>query len=166
MLNVGSGPLTNDETLRVVGSLVDRLATIPLAVVGDTEEIREIIDIIRRGVRGYIPSSLDPMEAAEAIRFVLGGGTFIPASVLVRALPRQQNTSEPDAPERDAFTSLTPRENEVLARLRHGKPNKVIAHELGISQSTVKAFVQRILFKLRAVNRTELAYLARLHSEP
>jgi DNA-binding NarL/FixJ family response regulator len=52
---------------------------------------------------------------------------------------------------------------EVLIHLRHGAPNKVIAHELGVSESTVKAFVQRILSKLHAVNRTEVAYLARAH---
>ena len=41
--------------------------------------------------------------------------------------------------------------------LRQGKPNKIIAHELGIRESTVKVFVHRILTKLRATNRTELA---------
>ena len=43
--------------------------------------------------------------------------------------------------------------------LRQGKPNKVIAYELDISESTVKTFVRRILIKLRAVNRTEVAHL-------
>jgi DNA-binding NarL/FixJ family response regulator len=57
--------------------------------------------------------------------------------------------------------SLTPREVEVLARLRLGKPNKVIAHELDISENTVKVFVRRILVKLHASNRTEVACLVR-----
>ena len=57
------------------------------------------------------------------------------------------------------WTALTPREMEVVARLRQGKPNKVIAHELEISESTVKAFVRRILIKLKALNRTEVAHL-------
>jgi DNA-binding NarL/FixJ family response regulator len=56
---------------------------------------------------------------------------------------------------------LTPRESEVLACPRQGKPNKVIAHELAISESTVKVFVHRILLKLHASNRTEIAVLRR-----
>ena len=54
---------------------------------------------------------------------------------------------------------LTPREMDVAERLRQGKPNKIIAHELQISESTVKVFVHRILTKLGAINRTEVAYL-------
>jgi DNA-binding NarL/FixJ family response regulator len=63
--------------------------------------------------------------------------------------------------DRKPFESLTPRETEVLARLRQGKPNKIIAFELDISESTVKVFVRRILTKLRASNRTEVACLLR-----
>jgi DNA-binding NarL/FixJ family response regulator len=163
VLSIGAARLSDADTLQVIGSLVDRLDRIPMVIVGDREDIDEIIDVVRRGVRGYIPASLDPSEATEAIRFVLGGGTFFPASLLVRSLAHRQDTPERDAADRDALASLTPREMEVLIRLRHGKPNKVIAHELGVSESTVKAFVQRILSKLRAVNRTEVAYLARLH---
>jgi hypothetical protein len=46
--------------------------------------------------------------------------------------------------------------------LREGKPNKVVARALGIREGTVKVFVRRILGKLHASNRTELALLARL----
>ena len=56
---------------------------------------------------------------------------------------------------------LTPRESEVLARLRQGKPNKIIAHELEITENTVKVFVRRILMKLGASNRTAVASLTR-----
>jgi DNA-binding NarL/FixJ family response regulator len=45
--------------------------------------------------------------------------------------------------------------------LRQGKPNKIIAHDLGITESTVKVFVRRILIKLHASNRTEVASLVR-----
>ena len=61
--------------------------------------------------------------------------------------------------ETSAFQRLTPREGEVLARLRQGKPNKIIAHELEITENTVKVFVRRILLKLHASNRTQLALL-------
>ncbi len=163
VLSIGGTRLSDPETLQVIGSLVDRLGKNPLLVVGDSEDIDEIIIALQRGVRGYIPTCLDPMEAAEAVRFVLGGGRFVPAGLVVHSLLGRRNTSESCSTDRDGSISLTPREMEVLAHLRHGAPNKVIAHELGISESTVKAFVQRLLSKLHAVNRTEVAYLARFH---
>ena len=45
--------------------------------------------------------------------------------------------------------------------MSEGKPNKVIARELDIKESTVKVFVRRILGKLNVSNRTELALLVR-----
>jgi DNA-binding NarL/FixJ family response regulator len=42
----------------------------------------------------------------------------------------------------------------VLELLAEGLPNKVIAHELGISETTVKAHVGEILRKLKVHNRT------------
>jgi DNA-binding NarL/FixJ family response regulator len=163
VLSIGGAELSDAEILQVVVSLVHWLDKNPLLVLGDREEIDEIINAIQQGVRGYIPTSLDPMEAAEAVRFVLGGGTFVPAGVVVRSLLHRRDTSESSTTDRNGFTSLTRREMEVLAHLRHGAPNKLIAHELGISESTVKALVQRILSKLHAINRTEVAYLARSH---
>ena len=51
--------------------------------------------------------------------------------------------------------SLTTREQEVLALLAEGLPNKAIAHALGISDQTVKFHVAAIIGKLGATNRTD-----------
>jgi DNA-binding NarL/FixJ family response regulator len=51
--------------------------------------------------------------------------------------------------------SLTAREQEVLALLAEGLPNKAIAHALGISDQTVKFHVAAIIGKLGATNRTD-----------
>ncbi|MGZ9174567.1 MAG: response regulator transcription factor, partial [Candidatus Binatia bacterium] len=45
--------------------------------------------------------------------------------------------------------------------VRQGKANKVIAHELNISESTVKVHLHNIMKKLRVKNRTEVAVKAR-----
>jgi DNA-binding NarL/FixJ family response regulator len=44
----------------------------------------------------------------------------------------------------------------ILDRLKLGKPNKIIAHELGVSESTVKVHIGRMMRKLKATNRTQL----------
>ena len=57
---------------------------------------------------------------------------------------------------------LTVRENEVLKLLAVGNANKVIAHSLALSESTIKLHIHRIIKKLGVKNRTEaaIAFLA------
>ncbi|MDE3011454.1 MAG: response regulator transcription factor, partial [Pseudomonadota bacterium] len=51
--------------------------------------------------------------------------------------------------------SLSERQLEVLALLMQGKPNKVIARELDVSEGTVKMHLAIIFGTLQARNRTE-----------
>jgi two-component system, NarL family, response regulator LiaR len=55
---------------------------------------------------------------------------------------------------------LTPREQEVLALIARGMPNKLIARELGISEKTVKTHVGHVLAKLGVTDRTQAALQA------
>lgn len=66
----------------------------------------------------------------------------------------------------DAHTiidTLTPREKDVLRLVMHGKTNKEIAKELGLSTRTAEHHITQILEKLRLTNRTELAIWAHEH---
>ena len=56
---------------------------------------------------------------------------------------------------------FTPRESELLDLLRNGMSNKLIAHRLGVSMSTVKSHMHNVMMKLKATNRTEV--VASLH---
>ena len=53
--------------------------------------------------------------------------------------------------------SLTTRQIAVLSHLQQGKANKIIAHELRMSESTVKVHVRNIMRKMGATNRTQAA---------
>jgi DNA-binding NarL/FixJ family response regulator len=55
---------------------------------------------------------------------------------------------------------VTARETEVLQLLRVGISNKEIAHQIDLSEGTVKAHVREILSKLGAISRTEAVNLA------
>lgn len=61
---------------------------------------------------------------------------------------------------------LTPRQRDVLERLREGKPNKLIARDLNMTEATVKVHVRQIMHKLGAKNRTQAVLCAaRLSAE-
>lgn len=55
---------------------------------------------------------------------------------------------------------LTSRQAAVLALLREGKPNKIIAHELNVSENTVKVHISGIMRRLGVTNRTQAALTA------
>jgi DNA-binding NarL/FixJ family response regulator len=88
--------------------------------------------------------------AVETVRFVLGGGTCVPMNSLFAIDRPASQISEPSV-------GLTARELAVVRGIRHGKPNKVIAYELNVAESTVKVHMHNVMRKLRAKNRTEVA---------
>ncbi len=159
VFSIGAASVRDPEVLGKITMLRRHLGRIPLVLLSDRDDVDEIVGAIEVGARGYISTNLEVSEAAAAIRCVEAGGTFVPASALMKFAQDRQNA--PRNLDKRPFEGLTPREAEVLALLRQGKPNKIIAHELDISESTVKVFVRQILVKLHASNRTELAFLTR-----
>jgi DNA-binding NarL/FixJ family response regulator len=156
--------------------LVHRLATAihdrPIIIISDEDDARAIADVLRWGVRGYIPTSLDPAVAIAALNVVLAGGTFAPATAFqTDGHALDGRNSQPDEAERKQDLErariaagedigITPREVAVLACLLRGRSNKLIARELNMSEGTVKVHVRHLMWKLQASNRTQLAVLA------
>ena len=165
--SIGASPISSGPLHTGLTSLKTRYPETPLVILSDREDAAGVREAIHLGVSGYLPTSLDRGEALEVLRFVRAGGTYVPASALLDGSVPCSTDARPCFDQRQAktFDSLTPREADVVERLRLGKPNKVIAHELEISESTVKVFVHRILHKLGAINRTEVAYLAQQNAD-
>ena len=124
--------------------------------------------LIQRKVTGIITadSSIDMMIGA--LRFALAGGRFAPADCLRPGPAAQTGASSAQAMRAETLeltshhdASFTPREIEVLHRLRQGLQNKIIAYELGISESTVKVHLRNVMKKLNASNRTQVAFILR-----
>ena len=156
----------------------DHSPKVPVIVVAEDDQLSFVREVIGLGVRGYIPTSFDFAMFKEAIQFVAAGGTFVPASVLLRGENAQMSdVDEADSvvkhgrndvthenpnriQERMLAASFTPRELTVIARLRDGKSNKLIARELRLTEGTVKLYVRRIMKKLGVENRTQAALVA------
>ena len=60
---------------------------------------------------------------------------------------------------RERLETLTPREREVLNLVTSGKPNKIMAADLGVSQRTVEIHRSRVMEKMHA---SSLAQLVRM----
>jgi DNA-binding NarL/FixJ family response regulator len=55
---------------------------------------------------------------------------------------------------------LTARERKVVQAIQRGKPNKIIAYDLNMCESTVKVHVRNVMKKWKAKNRTDVAIRA------
>jgi DNA-binding NarL/FixJ family response regulator len=84
----------------------------------------------------------------EALQKVHAGRRFVPLPV-ARTLASRMPDSD-----------LSSREMEVLQLLMSGKRNKDIAHQLGITEATVKSHVSAILMRLNVSDRTEAVVTA------
>jgi DNA-binding NarL/FixJ family response regulator len=106
------------------------------------------------GAVAFLPKSEPAEVLQQAIRIVLGGGTYMPSQALADLRPGAP------APRPDT-AALTPRQLDVLKCLMQGQPNKLIARELGLTEGTVKIHIAAILRALQARNRTEAVVMAR-----
>ena len=61
---------------------------------------------------------------------------------------------------RERFETLTPREREVMASVVTGRLNKQIAHDIGISEITVKVHRGQVMRKMKAASLPDLARMA------
>ena len=58
---------------------------------------------------------------------------------------------------------LSPRESQVLLKMKDGLMNKQIAYDLNLSQNTVSSYKQRILQKLKIDSECDIAvYVSKL----
>lgn len=126
---------------------------VPLVVASGEDDPAVIRAALAAGAVGFLPKAESPDVLQQALRLVLGGGTYTPPQALADLQPGA-------APRPDA-SGLTPRQTDVLRCLMRGQPNKLIARELGLTEGTVKIHIAAILRVLQARNRTEAVVVAR-----
>ena len=142
--------------VRAITEATPEAHLIILSAVGEAAEVHMAMQL---GARGYLPADLPFAQAAAAIRLVGDGGTYIPACVLAAALaPQRTSQTQPIDGEGNPI-HFSRRQLEVMERLKQGKQNKTIAHELKMSEGTVKVHIRHIMRKLKAHNRTQVVSL-------
>lgn len=153
------------EFLRLLPAMQREGPPLHVAVLSDLDSRANVIAALRHGVSGYLLTSLPLKIAAEVIRLVHAGGTFIPPSVVLGPdLPAPVDGDTRNGAQ--DMRGFTPRQVDVLRRLREGKQNKAIAFELNMSESTVKVHLHHIMQKLQATNRMQVILRTRQMFEP
>lgn len=156
IVNTGPERMSSGLVARLIARVRDFLPMVPIAVLSDHEDAESIRQAFELGVRGYIPTSLASMVAVGAVHLVCLGGTFAPAAPLLsQDAHRHRSAGEP------LIEGFTQRQSQILDCLRRGMANKLIAYELNMCESTVKVHVRNIMKKLKATNRTQVAYMTR-----
>ena len=141
------------KALKDLSEFASGRVVIALASANDAELARTVI---RCGAKGYIPVTMGFEIAIDVMRFVLAGGTYVPPDCLFATDP----IGLPASTTLSQRYMLTSRELSVVRAIQQGKSNKVIAYELNMCESTVKVHMRRIMKKLKAKNRTEVAIKA------
>jgi DNA-binding NarL/FixJ family response regulator len=140
-------------------NLVTNLRSTPLILMSDRENFEDMMAAFREGVRGYIPTTLEPCLVVEAIRMVLADMPFIPIESLMRLRRNAYNLNQAclEPTDIDNRQNWPPRQLAVLRLLVQGRPNKEIARALELDESTIKVHVRLIMRKLGVTNRTQVA---------
>jgi DNA-binding NarL/FixJ family response regulator/signal transduction histidine kinase len=164
LLDVVMPRLDGIAALRAIRERSPATRVLVLTSFGDDDKV---FPAVRAGAAGYLLKDVQPHELVAAIRTVHAGDGLLAPPVAARLMERF--ATGPDGGDGDraredppagAADPLTPREREVLVQLARGRPNKVIARELGVSERTVKAHVHNILGKLGLTDRTQAAVYA------
>jgi DNA-binding NarL/FixJ family response regulator len=159
ILNTHGASLSTAEVADEMKAIAETAPSVPLIVISDLDDATEVHMGIQRGARGYLPAGLPFPQALAAIRFVCDGGTYIPACVLAATSGTQQTSPARPMDANGRPIQFSPRQLQVLERLKQGKQNKIIAYELGMCESTVKVHIRHIMKKLNARNRTQVVLL-------
>jgi FixJ family two-component response regulator len=134
--------------LELQEELIKRGNTLPIIFITGHGDVPMAVEAMQKGAVDFIQKPFRDQELLDRIREAL-------ATDEERREAQQHHAEVAGRLER-----LTNREREVFDLVVTGKPNKVIAYELGVSQRTVEIHRARVMEKMQA---RSLADLVKMH---
>jgi FixJ family two-component response regulator len=131
-----------------------RGATIPVVFITGHGDVPMAVEAMQQGAFDFLQKPFRDQDLLERVHRALArdaqarAGMAVHADILAR------------------LASLTRRENEVMRLVTHGKANKVIGGELGVSQRTVEIHRAHVMEKMRANSLAELVRMVLDAGEP
>jgi two-component system, LuxR family, response regulator FixJ len=136
--------------LELVKRLKERGTPHPVIVITGHGDVPLAVEAMKAGVVDFLEKPFDDDALLRAVR---------------SALDSQARVAQEDSERRrfgEMLDGLSPREQDVLRGVVAGKPNKVIAYELGISPRTVEVYRANVMTKTGAGGLSELVRMALL----
>ena len=138
-----------------------RFAKTKILVLTTFDDDEYVSAAMQNGAMGYLLKDTPSEELAVAIRAVHKGYTQLGPGIVKKLLTQFSHpTPTQSLPIPSSLAELTPREKEVLQLIATGASNREIAHQLYISEGTVKNHVTNILNRLNLRDRTQAAIWA------
>jgi DNA-binding NarL/FixJ family response regulator len=158
---------------REITRAVPKCQVLVLTTLDDDETVFEAV---RAGAQAYLLKDADEAELLETIRALRRGESRLTPQIARKVMDqfRRLASEVPHSPSSEADSrgqgavlgteSLTEKEERVLELISEGMTNRQIGHALFLAEGTVKNYVSRIMEKLHAKTRTELAVLSKRQS--
>ena len=134
--------------LELQEELIKRGSTLPIIFITGHGDVPMAVDAMQKGAVDFIQKPFRDQDLLDRIR----------EAIKTDQERREEQQRHAEVAER--LGRLTNREREVFDLVVTGKPNKVIAYELGVSQRTVEIHRARVMEKMQA---RSLADLVKMH---
>jgi DNA-binding NarL/FixJ family response regulator len=127
----------------------------------------QVVRALRAGAAGFLLKDTPPADIVRAIERVAQGEPMLSPAIISRLITQVTDNPAVERRARAAalLAELTEREHEVAVAVAEGKSNAEIGEALHLSTASVKAVVSRVLAKLDATNRVQVALVVRDASE-
>ena len=137
--------------LDVLAALKNANRAIPIVVLTMHDDAAHVDRALSLGASGYILKSAPRDEMIRALTAAAGGGAYVQPSLAKPLLARYVVTDGPVSS--DPPAQLNSRQMQLLRALASGRSNKELAHDLGISEATVKGYLKEIYARLGVSSR-------------
>ena len=128
-------------------------AVIPVIFITGHGDVPMAVEAMQAGAFDFLQKPFRDQDLIDRIQRALERDRTNRAALNERSLIRER------------LDSLTPREREVLALVTSGKPNKIMAADLGVSQRTVEIHRAHVMEKMGASSLAQLVRMAMDHGE-
>ncbi|MCP4679141.1 MAG: response regulator transcription factor [Deltaproteobacteria bacterium] len=155
IMDIGMPDLNGIEATRQIVESTSRTKVIALSM-HSSERI--VLEMLRAGASAYVLKLSAFEEVTRAVDAVIANKRYLSPSIAGVVIDKIMDQDSLEAP--SAYSSLTPREREVLQLLAEGRNTKEIAFDLGISTRTVDVHRKNTMDKLSLYSVAELTRYA------
>lgn len=159
LLDLDMPVMNGTEALAQMLEMNRQLPVVMLTVSEDAEDLKEAFVL---GARGYLVKNIDADYLVNSIRKIVAGESVMSpemTSKFVNGIRAKHLSLMPEV-RPETVRSLTERERQILGCLAQGASNREMAQMLNMSESTVKAHLQRIMRRFDFGSRVQAAVFA------